>query len=73
MLLSDARQPEADFFYSWAMFFAKVFVQIVCVRVKKHGKTNVVTSRHIERQKALLPVEVRRSRMSLLKLGAIIL
>jgi len=47
--------------------FAKIFGQIVCIRVKKHGKTNVVTSRHIKQQKALLLVEVHRSRTSLLR------
>ena len=52
--------------------FAKIFGQIVCIRVKKHGKTNVVTSRQMKRQKALLPVEAHRSRMSLLKLRIIL-
>ena len=52
--------------------FAKIFGQIVCTRVKKHAKTNVVMSRHIKRQKVLLPFEVYRSRTSLLKLPIIL-
>ena len=52
--------------------FAKIFGQIVCTRVKKHDETNVVTSWHIKRQKALLPFEVRCSRMLLLKLPIIL-
>ena len=48
--------------------FAKMFGQIVCIRVKKRSKTNVLVSGHFQRYKALLPVQVRRSKTPLHKL-----
>ena len=38
------------------------------IREKKLSNTNLLASRRIKRKKALLPVDVRRSKMSLLKL-----
>ena len=38
------------------------------IREKKLNNTNLFASRHIKREKASLPVDVRRSKMSLLKL-----
>ena len=63
----------SEFFSFLGNVFAKIFGQIVCIRVKKHGKTNVVASRHIKRQKVLLPVELRRSKTPFLKLSNVIL
>ena len=42
--------------------FAQIFSQIVSVRVKKKRGTNFISSRHVKREKASLPVDVRRSR-----------
>ena len=42
--------------------FAQISSQVVSIRVKKPGNTNFVSSRHIKREKASLPVDVRRQR-----------
>ena len=42
--------------------FAQIFSQIVSVRVKKKMGTNFISPRHVKREKASLPVDVRRSR-----------
>ena len=42
--------------------------QIVFIREKKLSNTNLLESRHIKEKKASLPVDVRRSKTSLLKL-----
>ena len=42
--------------------------QIVFIRAKKLSNTNLLESRHIKEKKASLPVDVRRSKTSLLKL-----
>ena len=55
MVLSDERQPEVDF-------------QIVSISVNTLINTNLVSSRHIIREKGSLPVVVRRSKASLLQL-----
>ena len=39
---------------------------IVFIREKKLSNTNLLASRHIKREKASLPVDVRRSKTSLL-------
>ena len=46
--------------------FAQIFNQIVSIRVKKLSNTNFISSRHIKREKSSLPVDVRRSKTSLL-------
>ena len=48
--------------------FEQIFGQIVSVRFKTLGNTNMVASRLIKREKGSLPVDVRRSKTSLLKL-----
>ena len=48
--------------------FEQIFGQIVSIRVRTLNNTNLVVSRHIKREKSSLPVEVRRSKASLLKL-----
>ena len=48
---------------------AHFFCQIVSVTVKAIGKTNLRASRHIKREKALLPVDARPSTIPLLKLA----
>ena len=45
-----------------------IFSQILSIRVKKLCNTNFILSRHIKRENALLPVDVRRSKTPLLKL-----
>ena len=46
--------------------FAQIFSQIATIRVKKLSNTNFISSRHIQREKSSLPVDVRRSKTSLL-------
>ena len=53
--------------------FAQIFSQIVSIRVKKLSNTNYIASRHITREKSSLPVNVRCSKTSLLKLPIIFL
>ena len=48
--------------------FEHIFGQIVSTRIKPIGNTNTVASRLIKREKGSLPVDVRRSKTSLLKL-----
>ena len=48
--------------------FEQILGQIVSVRVKTLSNINLVASRHINREKGSLPIEVRRSKTSLLKL-----
>ena len=48
--------------------FAQLFEQIVSIRVKKLGYTNLTASRQIKGAKASLPVDVRHAKTSLLKL-----
>ena len=48
--------------------FAQIFNQIVSITVKKLSNTNFISSRHIKREKSSLPVDVCRSKTSLLKL-----
>ena len=51
--------------------FEQILGQIVSVRVKTLSNINLVASRHINREKGSLPIEVRRSKTSLLKLPII--
>ena len=44
------------------------FEQIVSIRIKTLGNTNIIASRLIKREKGSLPVDVRRSKTSLLEL-----
>ena len=48
--------------------FEQVFWQIVSIRIKPLGNTNTVASRLTKRENGSLPVDVRRSKTSLLKL-----
>ena len=48
--------------------FEQIFGQIVSVRVKSLSNTDLVSSRHIKREKGSLQVYVRRSKTTLLKL-----
>ena len=48
--------------------FEQIFGQILSVRVKSLSNTDLVSSRHLKREKGSLPVDVRRSKTSLLKL-----
>ena len=51
--------------------FEQIFGQIVSVRIKILGNINTVASRLIKRGKGSLPVDVRRSKTSLLKLPTV--
>ena len=48
--------------------FEQIFGQIVSVRIKTLGNINTVASRLIIRGKGSLPLDVRRSKTSVLKL-----
>ena len=48
--------------------FEQILGQIVFLRKKALSNTNLVASRHIKSEKGSLPVDVRRSKTSLLKL-----
>ena len=48
--------------------FAQIFSQIASITVKKLRNTNFISSRHIKRENNSVPVDVRRSKTSLLKL-----
>ena len=48
--------------------FAQIFCQIASITVKKLRNTNFISSRHVKRENTSLPVDVRRSKTSLLKL-----
>ena len=48
--------------------FAQIFSLIASITVKKLRNTNFISSRHVKRENTSLPVDVRRSKTSLLKL-----
>ena len=48
--------------------FTQIFSQIASITVKKLRNTNFISSRHVKRENTSLPVDVRRSKTSLLKL-----
>ena len=52
--------------------FEQIFGQIVATRIKPLGNTNTVASRLIKREKGSLPVDVLRSKTSLLKLSILV-
>ena len=62
------RSTESGFFAFLGVKFAQCFEQIVSIRVKKLGYTNLIASRLIKGAKASLPVDVRHAKTSLLKL-----
>ena len=47
---------------------AQIFSQIASITVKKLRNTNFISSRYVKRKNTSLPVDVRRSKTSLLKL-----
>ena len=49
--------------------FEQMFGQIVSIRMKTIGNTNMVASRLIKREKGSLPVDVCRSKTALLKVA----
>ena len=51
--------------------FAQIFSQIASITVKKLRNTNFISSRHVKRENTSLPVDVRRSKTSLLKLPTV--
>ena len=46
--------------------FAQILSQIASITVKKLRSTNFISSRHVKRENTSLPVDVRRSKTSLL-------
>ena len=52
--------------------FAQIFSQIASITVKKLRNTNFISSRHVKRENTSLPVDVRRSKTSLLKLPIVV-
>ena len=62
------RSTESGFFAFLGVKFAQCFAQIVSIRIKKLGNTNLIASRQIKGAKASLPVAVRHAKTSLFKL-----
>ena len=60
---------ESVFFAFFVSGFARIFEQIVSIRVNVPSNTNLTASRHIKKEKALLTVDLRRSKTPLLKGG----
>ena len=58
----------SDLFSFFDGGFAQIFSQIASIVVKKLRNTNFISSRHVKRENTSLPVDVRRSKTSLLKL-----
>ena len=54
-------------FASFGSGLVKTLGEIVFKREKKVSNENLIVSRHMKRKKASLPVDVRRSKTSLLK------
>ena len=50
--MSDARQPEVDFFALLSRDFEQIWGQIVSLRVKTLSNINLVVPRHIKKKKA---------------------
>ena len=69
--LSDARQSEVDILYSWTVVVPKFSGGIVFIRVQTLSNTHFVASRYIKRENDSLPVDVRCSKTSLLKLDTL--
>lgn len=55
------RRTEVDLLHSWVMVLPRFRGQIVSVRVKTLGNTNLVASRYVRREKAPVLVDLRRS------------
>ena len=69
--LTHVNRNRSGLFPFLSSYFAYIFLQIVSIRVKTLRNTHLVASRRIERENASLPVDVRRSKTSLLKLANI--
>ena len=53
----ERRTPTGSVFFAlFGSGFARNFEKIVCMKVKEPNKTNLVTSRHIKKEKASVPV-----------------
>ena len=61
----------SDLFSFFDGGFAQIFSQIASIIVKKLRNTNFISSRHVKRENTSLPVDVRRSKTSLLKLPTV--
>ena len=66
----DVNRKLFFFFAPLSRDFEQIFGQIVSIRVKTLSNTNLVTSRHIKREKRSLPVDMRLSKTSLEYLNA---
>ena len=58
---------ESGLFVPFDSKMEQILGQIVSIGVKTLSNTNLVASRHTKREKGSLPVDVRRSKTSLLK------
>ena len=61
--------PGSGLFSFFDGVFAQIFSQIASITVKKLRNTNFMSSRHVKRENASLPVDFRRSKTPLLKLS----
>ena len=72
MYQQNSRLSNGVFERKWTLYIIGQWFTlglIVFIREKKLSNTNLLASRHIKREKALLPVGVRGSKTSLLKLS----
>ena len=67
-LFERRASTRSSLFEFYGRDFEQILGQIVSVRVKTLSNINLVASRHINREKGSLPIEVRPSKTSLLKL-----
>ena len=70
--LSHASQPEMDFLHSWAVVLVKRSGKLL-YKGKDTQQYNLVTSRDVKKEKATLPVDLRRQKTFLLKLPLVVL
>ena len=56
------------FFHFFDGGFAQIFSQIASITVEKLRNRTFISSRHVKRENTSLPIDVRRSKTSLLKL-----
>ena len=65
--MSDGRQPEVDFLHHWGVVWLKLSGKSSLKKKRNSAIQVLLASRHIKRENASLPVDVRCSKMPLLK------
>ena len=65
--MSDGRQPEVDFLHHWGVVWLKLSGKSYLKKKRNSAIQVLLASRHIKRENASLPVDVRCSKTPLLK------